>query len=448
MGISVLFQTRRYSRLNLARSLPWLATFGILHGLYEWGDIFIPIQLAAGGSAFEILLDGLHLIVLALSFTALFQFGVELIRPYSNKWRFLRILPIIFFSIWAVLPFVAGFIFFNNIEKWHEFANTLSRYLLCVPAFILAAVGLTLQVNIQINPLKYPQIGKMLKLSAGAIVAFGVVEALSVPPADFFPASFFNGRSFTEWFVAPPFVFRAAAGLVLLFAMLRALKVFNFETERRIHQMEVGQVVATERERIARDLHDGALQQVYASGLMAQTLRKHVHKEAQSEVDQLTNVIDQAIEKLRAFLTQDQPVVDSVDLAGALTPIIEEARHSIAIDTSWNTRKIPSFPPDQTRHLTAFVSEALSNVIRHSQSGKAEVSVFCTQHHLNIAIRDYGKGIAESADPGFGLKNMRDRARLLGATFKIDSKINGGTVVTLDLPMEENDESHSTAHRR
>lgn len=447
MGISILFQTPRYSRLNLARSLPWLAAFGILHGLYEWGDIFIPIQLAASGSAFEIVLDGLHLIVLALSFSALFQFGVELIRPYSKRWRFLRILPATFFTIWAIVPFVVGFIFLNDIELWHEYANTFSRYLLCIPAFIFSAVGLTLQVNIQINPLKYPQIGRMLKLSAGAIVIYGIVEVLSVPPADFFPASVFNGRSFTTWLIAPPYAFRAVAGLVLLYAMLRAIRVFNFETERRIHQMEIGQVIATERERIARDLHDGALQQVYASGLIAQTLRKHVQKEAQSKVDELTDVIDQAIEKLRAFLTQDQPVLESVDLAGALTPIIEEARHSIAIDTSWNTRQIPSLTPDQTRHLRAFVSEALSNVIRHSQSPKADVSVFCSDHHLNITVRDYGKGIGESAEPGFGLKNMRDRARLLGATLKIESKVNTGTLLTLDLPMEEKDDSDSSSHR-
>lgn len=44
LGLAIAFQSRTHSRLDLARSLNWLALFGIFHGLYEWGDIFIPIQ--------------------------------------------------------------------------------------------------------------------------------------------------------------------------------------------------------------------------------------------------------------------------------------------------------------------------------------------------------------------------------------------------------------------
>jgi hypothetical protein len=44
LGFAVILQTRRSSRLELARSLRWLAAFGITHGFYEWGDLFIPIQ--------------------------------------------------------------------------------------------------------------------------------------------------------------------------------------------------------------------------------------------------------------------------------------------------------------------------------------------------------------------------------------------------------------------
>ena len=40
MGIAIVLQSRRYSRLDLARSLPWLAAFGIMHGFNEWGDLF------------------------------------------------------------------------------------------------------------------------------------------------------------------------------------------------------------------------------------------------------------------------------------------------------------------------------------------------------------------------------------------------------------------------
>ena len=44
LGLAIALQSRRYSRLDLARSLSWLAAFGFTHGLHEWGDLFIPIQ--------------------------------------------------------------------------------------------------------------------------------------------------------------------------------------------------------------------------------------------------------------------------------------------------------------------------------------------------------------------------------------------------------------------
>lgn len=447
LGISILLQSRQYSRLNLARSLPWLAGFGVLHGLYEWGDIFIPIQLEAMGTGFSIVLNFIHHIVLALSFASLFQFGIELLRPFSPKWSWIRYLPLATLAAWAIGPFWLGFVFIEDIQNWHGFATALTRYILCIPAAIVTVIGLFRQVKVQIEPMKIPHIGRMLKLAAGAIAAYGVLAGLIVPKASIFPASIINIDSFTELFIAPPYVFRSVAGLVLLFAMLRALEVFHIETDRMIRHMEEGQVIANERERIARDLHDGVLQQVYASGLLAQTLKRHLADENGEEVDRLILTINQAIDQLRGFLPQQKPELKSVNLVGALSPIIEKARRNIAIDTYWDATKLPSLSPDQTRHLTAFISEAISNVIRHSKSEKAEVRLFCKKRHLNLQVRDFGQGIYIMAEPGFGLKNMRDRARLLGAGLKFESVPGQGTTVTLDLPMEDTHESHPTLDR-
>ena len=44
LGFAIILQARQSSRLDLARSLRWLAAFGIAHGFHEWGDLFIPIQ--------------------------------------------------------------------------------------------------------------------------------------------------------------------------------------------------------------------------------------------------------------------------------------------------------------------------------------------------------------------------------------------------------------------
>src|SRR5690606_8675213 len=75
MGFAITMQSRHESRLTLARSLPLLGTFGILHGIAEWGHVFIPIQSLYLSEGIIALLRGLATTLLALAFVALFSFG-------------------------------------------------------------------------------------------------------------------------------------------------------------------------------------------------------------------------------------------------------------------------------------------------------------------------------------------------------------------------------------
>ncbi len=447
LGVVILLQTRSYSRLRLARDLPWLGWFGILHGFNEWGEIFIPIQVSSMGMQYFHIFDFIQHALLAISFWCLFQFGIELLRPSTRAWRWIRLIPTIVLAVWAIGPMILGYIFFRDIEAWHLFAYAVTRYMFCIPGSILAGIGLLRQTKLQIEPLHVPRIGTTLKIAAGTFFAYAFFAGLVTPKAGFFPASVINTEWFTATFFAPPPIFRSVIGLILLITIFRALEVFNIETDRMIRSMEQAQVIAVERERIARDIHDGALQQVYASGLLAQSLQKKVKGTADSESKQLISTINQAIDQLRAFLPQLKPTPKSIDILGALSPIIEEARRNLMITTHWDNQKIPSLPPEQTSHLTAFVSEALSNIIRHSKSEKADVRLFCQKKHLIIEIEDYGIGIAVQAEPGYGLKNMQDRAKLLGASLSINSSPGKGTVVKLDLPMEEKYVVHTSADR-
>jgi hypothetical protein len=81
LGLAITLQSRRHSRLSLARRLHWLALFGYIHGLHEWGDVFIPIQATYLPPPAINILQAVQLGLLAISFTCLFQFGVDLLRP-------------------------------------------------------------------------------------------------------------------------------------------------------------------------------------------------------------------------------------------------------------------------------------------------------------------------------------------------------------------------------
>jgi hypothetical protein len=86
LGLSIFLQSRRYSRLKLARHLRWLAGFGFFHGFYEWGLIFIPRQdIFMSENAINIL-QLLHILLLVFSFIFLFKFGLEMlfVNQYIN----------------------------------------------------------------------------------------------------------------------------------------------------------------------------------------------------------------------------------------------------------------------------------------------------------------------------------------------------------------------------
>src|SRR5512144_34743 len=82
LGFAILLQVQQSSRLELARSLRWLAAFGITHAFNEWGDLFIPIQAQYLSPTIIKLLLIIQLILLAASFACLFEFGISVLSPF------------------------------------------------------------------------------------------------------------------------------------------------------------------------------------------------------------------------------------------------------------------------------------------------------------------------------------------------------------------------------
>ena len=85
LGLMIALQSRRYSRLDLARSLKCLAAFGFAHGLHEWGDMFIPLQATyLSDSAIQFWLV-IQLLLLSISFAFLLDDRVPN-QPHYQRW--------------------------------------------------------------------------------------------------------------------------------------------------------------------------------------------------------------------------------------------------------------------------------------------------------------------------------------------------------------------------
>jgi signal transduction histidine kinase len=88
-------------------------------------------------------------------------------------------------------------------------------------------------------------------------------------------------------------------------------------------------------------------------------------------------------------------------------------------------------------HLTAILNEALANVCRHAKAHSVRILAQDGGEILKIVIEDDGIGIAADAPGGYGLRNMRDRARMLDGKLDLQGRRGQGTKVTVEIPWSD-----------
>jgi signal transduction histidine kinase len=99
--------------------------------------------------------------------------------------------------------------------------------------------------------------------------------------------------------------------------------------------------------------------------------------------------------------------------------------------------------PEAEINFYRIVQEALNNIIKHSQARHADVAIRKTERTLIMTIHDDGRGfssdnVRRERTGGFGLKGIAERARMLGAKVVIQSAVDQGTTITLEMEIRKN----------
>jgi signal transduction histidine kinase len=315
----------------------------------------------------------------------------------------------------------------------------------------LAAYGLHRQAGQLIAPFREPRILRMLRLAGLALAGYAVLSGLIVRPGPFFPASWLNTALLESWLIIPIPVFRSLLGLTLTVAIIRALEIFDLEIDRKVSAMEETQLLAAERERLGRDLHDHTLQSVYAAGLMLNAARHApcliTDGAAADNLAQAALTLDHAVADIRHYIAELRAQPTSVNLAEGLTQLLRESPVSsmAQVDLRLDLPDDRPLATGQVRHLLAIAGEALSNVARHANARHVQLSVQLESETLHLIVTDDGQGIPPDYVAGYGLRNMRDRARLLEGELDMTSQPGHGTRLQLAIPCrrgadhEEND---------
>jgi PAS domain S-box-containing protein len=226
-------------------------------------------------------------------------------------------------------------------------------------------------------------------------------------------------------------------------------------TERKLAQTKVVEqqrVVATleERERLARELHDGIGQVLGYVGIQAQTASKLVQggntDKAQSVLCRLTEVVKDAHADVRESILNLR--VGSA-LEWSFVPALKQyldnfqSNYGIRAELSLSDRiKLDILSPDAEVQLLRVIQEALTNARKHSGAHAVKVIIEQDKKQVHITITDDGRGFnvnqaGTATGSHFGLVFMRERIEQIGGSLKIDSMPGAGTVVELYAPIRD-----------
>ena len=439
LGLAIIIQVQQSSRLELARSLRWLAAFAITHGLNEWGDLFIPIQAQYLDATLIKSLSVFQIILLGSSFAFLFEFGISLQRPL-NRAIWLRGVPAIILGGWLFLVFFILLPIQSDLENWHHTANALSRYFIGFPGGMAAAYGLRIHTARRIKPLNVPVIFNTLQVAGVCLGLYAILAGLIPPPVDFFPGNVLNSHTFEQTVGVPLIIFRTLLSFAIAVSIIRSLEVFNLETQRIIETLEQKQIITAEHERLARELHDGAIQKVYTAGLLVESAARldNTESELGIRLERAVVVLNDAIADLRNNLVELHHLDTLSD--ESIEQILRKLEHdphynslvSISLDLKLPASKRISAM--RTSHVHSIMNEAMANIVRHANARNVRIQANDLGERLRIAIKDDGIGFSPTAQPGYGLRNMRDRARLLNGEIQFSGSPGKGTTATLEIP--------------
>ncbi|WP_300677090.1 GAF domain-containing protein [Nocardioides sp.] len=194
--------------------------------------------------------------------------------------------------------------------------------------------------------------------------------------------------------------------------------------------------VLSDRERIARDLHDLVIQRLFATGLSLQGLALKAPDVA-GDIGKAVQALDQSIRDIRGTIFElqhrggDSLRLEIRELVREYIPLLGFAPSTRLIGP------VDTAIPGAIRpHLMAVLREALSNISRHAHARNVEIELTAGADVARIEILDDGVGVAPGVAMS-GLRNISKRARDLGGYYSLAPRQGGGTVLTWEVPLKQ-----------
>ncbi|MFF2144504.1 GAF domain-containing protein [Kitasatospora sp. NPDC058190] len=278
-----------------------------------------------------------------------------------------------------------------------------------------------------------PEVRKDPRITAGPPRWKGLGPAVAVPVGT--AERGIRGVLMLARAAGAPLFEEGESGPLLGFAGQAAVAMELAERRRDSEQV----ALLKERDRIARDLHDLAIQRLFATGMTLQGATRFIeHPEAADRVLRAIDDLDETARTIRATifglrLRESGPAASG--LRARLVDVVDRAARSLGFTPALRMTGLldATVPTEIADAAVAVLEEALSNAARHAKATTVEASVSAAEE-LAVSVTDNGIGLPEGGHRS-GLANLADRAAALGGTFAARTRPEGGTELLWRVPL-------------
>ena len=240
----------------------------------------------------------------------------------------------------------------------------------------------------------------------------------------------------TTWFFA-----LATASTLALLMLAFSYRVRQLETAHRIRADFTRRLIDSqeaERRRIALELHDSLGQSlaVIHNRAMIGLSTPADHQRLLGQMGEIADASAAALEEAREIAHNLHPAqIDHLGLSTALSSLVASMNGSTSIRITTDIEDVSSVVSrEQAINIYRVAQECLTNVIKHSGADRASVTLKRLSGSVQLTVEDNGKGFSSQPVAGLGLTGIRERARILGASVRVEAAPGKGVSITLAVP--------------
>lgn len=429
LGLFILFAIPRIGRPNITRPLCLLALFAFGETLIAWDPVLSAVFGFPLGPFRPPSLRWLRAALLGVSYGALLTVSISAIP--GRRLRPPLPLAVLAFYLVGLTTATAWF----GAEPAALWAEIVARVGLALPAGILALWTSQRPLLSGVPPIFWAA-DRPLRRVGVAFAAFGLLAGAIHPTLSL-------GGDLPPAFLLPVLsALLTLCGVAVLSGLFQVLNTIQTRIEEWLEEVRQAQALAADRERISRELHDGIIQSIYAAGLMLEGVRATIPEDpaaAQAQLGRVLHSLNQTIRDIRRYIFNLQGGFPQADLVSGLEELLRDFRINTLLETRFTVsgEERERLSAEQRQHILQIAREALANVARHAHARRVDVRLVYNTRTLQLRIADDGVGLAMTpAATGQGMRNIRERARLLDGTLDIDSAPGQGVTITLTVPLK------------